>query len=416
MAQSDIDALAIPKSPGDLHDYLERAVAAALRGSLGNVLTPLVDAPMTHDLLLRRGAGTITFTRAGTATHWDRYGVLQTAAADVPRFEAAGLLIEGASTNYVAYSEPSSAGQVYTSGGATFRAATLFAGAGFSREVYFPDATTDRYCYWAVTGLTVGQVYTQSVFVTTADGAAPVVSGSFDLTMHLDSVAVIPVVTRIGSSSIYRLSYTWTATATSAWFGVAKLIGSTYKALAVTGMQMELLRAASSYISTSGSAASRAADAVSLTVHALPPVNFSPVTVICDVLIRDTGGATAAVAVAVGGAAGFELYAQRGDNLATPNGNESVRAEYLTSAAAGGDSVFPAYAGGFRLAGRQSGSAISSWINGAKQAEIANSGTAVQTAPAVTIGSVSGGSYLFGHIRNLRIWDRSLSDTEIMTA
>lgn len=46
-----------------------------------------------------------TFTRASTATYIDKSGVLQTAAINEPRFEKEGLLIEGQSTNLFLYSE-----------------------------------------------------------------------------------------------------------------------------------------------------------------------------------------------------------------------------------------------------------------------------------------------------------------------
>jgi len=46
----------------------------------------------------------VTFTRASAANFVDRYGVVQTAAIDVPREEKGGFLIEGASTNEALHS------------------------------------------------------------------------------------------------------------------------------------------------------------------------------------------------------------------------------------------------------------------------------------------------------------------------
>jgi hypothetical protein len=54
----------------------------------------------------------ITFTRASSGTYWDADGVLQTATTDEPRFthnpatgESLGLLVEGAATNLLTYSD-----------------------------------------------------------------------------------------------------------------------------------------------------------------------------------------------------------------------------------------------------------------------------------------------------------------------
>lgn len=46
----------------------------------------------------------VSFSRASTATYIDKSGVLQTAAINEPRFEKEGLLVEGQSTNYFLYS------------------------------------------------------------------------------------------------------------------------------------------------------------------------------------------------------------------------------------------------------------------------------------------------------------------------
>lgn len=83
---------------------------------------PDVWAPLNDDLRLLAGfaprdkltvgdqtvelpSKSMTFTRASTATYIDKMGVLQTAAVNEPRFERAGLLLEGHSTNNMLNSE-----------------------------------------------------------------------------------------------------------------------------------------------------------------------------------------------------------------------------------------------------------------------------------------------------------------------
>ena len=72
---------------------------------IGNLSNPLLDMPLNNNLAMKQGNGQATFTRAGTATYIDIYGVLQTAKVDEPRFEKQGLLMEGVSTNLFLNSE-----------------------------------------------------------------------------------------------------------------------------------------------------------------------------------------------------------------------------------------------------------------------------------------------------------------------
>jgi len=78
--------------------------------SYGDLASPLLHLPLKNSLAMAMGVGSVTFTRSTTATYIDRYGVLQTAAIDTPRFEREGLLIEGESTNILLYSRDLSNG------------------------------------------------------------------------------------------------------------------------------------------------------------------------------------------------------------------------------------------------------------------------------------------------------------------
>ena len=65
--------------------------------------------PLESNLNLVAGTGAATFTRSTIGTYIED-GVLKTAAINAPRFEDNGLLMEGASTNVLLYSEDLSAG------------------------------------------------------------------------------------------------------------------------------------------------------------------------------------------------------------------------------------------------------------------------------------------------------------------
>jgi len=76
-----------------------------LSSVIGNINNPLLDMPLNNSLSMKQGVGEVTFTRDTIATYIDRYGILQYAAVDEPRFEKDGFLVEGESTNLCLQSE-----------------------------------------------------------------------------------------------------------------------------------------------------------------------------------------------------------------------------------------------------------------------------------------------------------------------
>ncbi|MDO9304639.1 MAG: LamG-like jellyroll fold domain-containing protein [Sulfuricurvum sp.] len=80
-------------------------IAIPYVGAIGNINSPLLDMPLKNSLAMKAGVGSVTFTRASTATYIDRHGILKRAAIDEPRFEKEGYLNEGISTNLLTYSE-----------------------------------------------------------------------------------------------------------------------------------------------------------------------------------------------------------------------------------------------------------------------------------------------------------------------
>jgi hypothetical protein len=77
----------------------DQAIRDEMAGAVGNISKPILDLDLSRSLDYEVGEGTATFERSTTATYIDKYGVLQYADIDEPRFEKDGLLIEGGSTN-----------------------------------------------------------------------------------------------------------------------------------------------------------------------------------------------------------------------------------------------------------------------------------------------------------------------------
>jgi len=99
VAHDSGDIVSLRLTKGTLEDGFPPDLA------IGRINNPLLHLPLKNSLDMVCGTGSVTFTRSTTATYIDRYGVVQDAAVNEARFEAEGLLIEGASTNKCLQSE-----------------------------------------------------------------------------------------------------------------------------------------------------------------------------------------------------------------------------------------------------------------------------------------------------------------------
>lgn len=235
----------------------------------------------------------ITFTRASSGTFFGSNGLLQTAANDVPRFDydpvtlaARGLLIEEQRTNLLTWSE-NFGDAVWTQQRVTVAANSTVAPNGTTTaDRITGDGTTGgamgAYATVSVSGSTA---YTLSVFAK-ADTATWLVISSFDgatnpgqwFNLANGTVGVSesgmsnPSIVAVGGGwywcSVVRTTGS-TSTSARAQYNLGQSNG-TYAISATTslilwGAQLEAGAFATSYIPTTGAAATRAADLASMT-------------------------------------------------------------------------------------------------------------------------------------------------------
>jgi hypothetical protein len=117
--------------------------------AVGNINSPLLDIPLKSSLAMKSGVGSARFTRNSTATYIDRYGVLQTAAIDIPRFEKEGYLNEGYGTNLLTYSN-----QFNTAGGWVVTSTAVA-----TKERIGPDGIVDSAWYLKKTDFNASYMY-----------------------------------------------------------------------------------------------------------------------------------------------------------------------------------------------------------------------------------------------------------------
>ncbi|HHQ4580627.1 TPA: phage head spike fiber domain-containing protein [Aeromonas hydrophila] len=267
---------------------------ATVADAIGLATLPLPDvwAPLSDSLRLITGYGRdvlvgsdvvarmVNFSRSTTATYIGKDGQLKTAAANEPRFEREGLLIEGQSTNLV----PSSEGTVYAAGNSGFQTITNGVSGVLpvvgQRIAFSPNAgeANSTLSQFSLT-LQGGQTYTFSCFMKIEQGSAPQIPENSlaaystattttisrnvvrDLWNGVYRVALTFSVGGTGSQQVY-LRFSRGGAASESWVGV------------VGGSQVENLPFASSYIPTSGAAVTRTQDLAWLPAYGNEPLGL----------------------------------------------------------------------------------------------------------------------------------------------
>lgn len=394
-----------------------------------------------------------TFTRSTTATYIDKSGVLQTAAINEPRFEKEGLLIEGQGTNLVPNSQLTSSWRVANTtvtqaavispDGAT-NGVTRLASAGVA------NAPAGSAISVPISGLSVGGYCSFSVFAKADShnliqlrwlGGSAGVSNKY-LNVDLSTG-------EIGSNNLH---YAKAISMANGWWRIiavtsidgdltgntsadpgVELIGSltdgrrpsvslaTGVGVYLYGPQLEA-GFSSSYIPTTGSAATRAADDCTLQRSGNDNY-FGPVTFAMEV---HCNGQTLA---------GSDANSRRGIISYYPSSTEWVFAALNSSPGSSGRPMFcyasPALVGGATAIddGKIHNMVfVSDTINKKifTDGEIVTSDTIIKPTPGnvgvsnktIYIGrgagsATPGARMLNGHIRNLRIWHRALTLNQI---
>ncbi|MFM5221544.1 phage head spike fiber domain-containing protein [Aeromonas caviae] len=385
------------------------AASAALAGDIvAASALPLPDvwAPLSDSLRLITGYGRdvlvgsdvvarmVNFSRNSTATYIGKDGQLKTAAANEPRFEKEGLLIEGQSQNIIpisnfpqnlaSWSTPNPTGNLYSyvaaPDGTSSAVKVSFAGDGFNQP--FPS-------------LVVGTVYTFSFY------AKNETATDVNVSIMLGSGSGAGAVRIPANTAWTRYSVTRTFQAgdsTLRWYFSTKNVE-----VSLWGTQLEALPFASSYIPTNGAAVTRAADVCWIPNALNVTPDYGDITIAMEVR-RNLAIPSSVFPRAIHISDRQFVVADSARIMARGGGAEQVN---ISTAAPGTRE---------RIAATIKGSTIACFLNGTKATLPQTPILPVSNGTSCFIGSRNGLDGLFGHVRNVRIWQRTLSDEQIKAA
>lgn len=373
-----------------------------------------------------------SFSRASTATYIDKSGTLRTAAVNEPRFEKEGLLIEGQSTNLVTNGDDASKWPITNVTREMVEDSALLTS---TNESYPRALIVNSAGYPAA----AGGAYTASVFV------KPGNTDSCHLTFDMkESKLTYRLVMNLAELKVTN-SYTSPGMTANCEYNLKKLsdgfvrvcmtlknlpegeIGSFFVGPCVDGGkpdvagvgysvhvkkgQIEALPFATSYIPTNGAAATRAADICSIPMVGNSNINTKDVSIGVNWDVHGYADNS------------YQRLFQIGGN--SPN-NDNVRAfvrpgnVQMHLVGANPQSVVSTGSTGVTsgmYAVKISGDEITAFHNSNNTQKVTVKDWVVtNTQSTIGIGGDGTNSYyrmLFGHIRNLRIWHRALTNAQL---
>lgn len=230
----------------------------------------LIDNPLCHlfktNKLVESSAPTgtdsdVTHTRSTTATYVDRYGVVKTAAINTLREEKKGVLIEGASTNELLYSEQLDDATWIKSVGASIVTNSTPAPDGNMSADTVNLASVGDNVFQVTSVATSNNTVTFSFWLKGIAGQTI----SVDLTNQLDDVTRYPL-TLTADWVRYEVTKTFNSTVANATVLFVLDVGQTASSFFAWGAQLEQLPFASSYIPTTTATVTRTEDSTQLVI------------------------------------------------------------------------------------------------------------------------------------------------------
>ncbi len=367
-------------------------------GSTGDIGKMLFHLPMLNSLAMPVGVGSVTFARASIGTYIDPSdGLRKIAVVDEPRFEGEGLLMEGAGTNNALHAPDLSDVVWVKPAGTGVKDAVGRDGVGSSASTFTATAGNAT-CLQAVTIGSAEQTYAVAIKRKTG-------TGTVEITMD-NGATWTDITAFLGTTDWYEAQISQTLA--NPTFGFR--LGTAGDAIYVDENQLESLPFASSYIPTAAIAVTRAADACEVTIAGNVELQANPGTMLCDVdVLGFAGGSATHTAIFLNGETNRRILPVNSGSGDVPTGlwgpNNINGSTPLTPGVTA------------RLAVRHGGNGNSGlWQDGVELNTLTGQDVSDALGAEIHLGHRSGASHLWGHLANVRIYNRALSDREMAVA
>ncbi len=417
-----------PEAAENINWFLDRVAAGA---NLDRREDCLLYLPLNNNLNIDIGVGSSVFSRASTGTYIGVDGLLKVAAIDEPRFEANGLLIEGASTNLLLRSEELDNGAWTLSGTPVIVADAIDApdGATTAETLEDDDAGVSERIDQSITVADDSNIHSVSIFlkrltpqpdfttIKISYSGGSTVAAAVRLSWATESTSTIegiPLNTKLKalSDGWFRLSFglannTSGNTVLTINIFIAGVAVSNVGKIGAWGAQIEKLPFTSSYIPTVGATVTRLVDIFSVDIANNIGLQANAGTILCDVAIN--GKASLNIAFDITGETSRTILPHNSFVNDLPTAIWGG-AEIAGSAIAIGDVV--------RYGVVHNGAGgISFWQNGTKNSSTSGSDVSDALGTLLNIGvSASGTTHLWGNISGVRILKRGFIDQEMAMA
>ena len=354
------------------------------------------------------------FTRASSATRVNKQGLVETVPSGKPRIDfldntSGHLLLEPSRTNVF----PNSDGNLSTyasQNGDVSNASTSID--GFDNSIQINLDSGESLAYKRSFTPTIGVTYTLSFFVQMDDNSEPTQSidvNSGDFSLWINNSLAIDVsklnTVRLGSSNIYRVSGTHTATSTNNRFGIKKYSTQSSKGFRFAGAQLEVGSYATSYIPTEGSTVTRVAEVAngagnSTVFNDSEGVLYAEFSALANdsttrvITINDTSNQlTERVQLFI---LGTSMYGRVTDGGVTQ----------------GEVSGTPTLTDNNKIAFKYKANDFALWINGV-EVDTSSSGSTPSGLDTIRFDAGTGGSPFYGNFKDIKVYNTALTDTEL---
>ena len=391
--------------------------------AIGNINSPLLSMPLKSSIDYEIGEGTATFIRASTATYVNRYGVLKTAGVDEPRFEKEGYLNEGGSTNLLTYSEQFD-NTVWSKNSVTLAVNTIETldpyGTNLADKLVNSGGAVNVIQTNSVVIASATNDYTFSFFV--KQGNTPAVTwnayyqDNTESNIHFQFSTKTFTGTPAGANTTYseyangwyRISCNIPRDATGirtqviSRIWVDRIHATIGDYCYIFGAQLEALPFASSYIPTVASAVTRSADVLSVTALGHVGLHSDAITMIADFDSMGQKPSTYPKAIYISNTIDANA------NVQLLTGFGGVQASYIYKNPTGSATYITVPKTKYRICGSWTPTSGSFYMNGILIDSKLFPSTSHQLNN-IYIGHADN----FGHVSNVRIYDKALTAQEV---